>query len=45
MDDGSIYLETHHVFQLALGGPKEVWNVVAVCANDHLLLFFSKERP
>ena len=44
MDNGSVYLKTHHIFPLAQGGPDEVWNVVAVCANDHRRLHFSKER-
>jgi hypothetical protein len=45
MDNGPVYLEKHHVFQLAQGVPKEVWNLVAVCANDLLRLLFIKERP
>jgi len=33
--DGRIYLETHHVVQLSLGGQDNVSNVVALCANHH----------
>jgi hypothetical protein len=33
--DCGIYLETHHVIPLSEGGPDNVRNVVAICANDH----------
>lgn len=33
--DGRVYLETHHVQQLSLGGADSVRNVVALCANHH----------
>jgi hypothetical protein len=29
------YLEGHHVIPLGCEGPDEVWNVVAICPNDH----------
>jgi 5-methylcytosine-specific restriction enzyme A len=32
---GAIYLETHHVIPLSEDGPDVVWNVVAICPNDH----------
>jgi 5-methylcytosine-specific restriction protein A len=32
---GSLYLETHHVKALSNGGPDRVWNVVAICPDDH----------
>lgn len=32
---GKIFLETHHVVALSEGGPDQVWNVVAICPNDH----------
>lgn len=35
MTDGRVYLETHHVEPLAQGGADRVWNVVALCPNDH----------
>jgi 5-methylcytosine-specific restriction enzyme A len=35
LPDGRIYLETHHVHQLALGGSDSVKNVAALCANHH----------
>lgn len=35
MENGSIYLETHHVVPLCEGGPDNVSNVVAICPNDH----------
>lgn len=30
-----IYLETHHVIPLSENGPDTVWNLVALCPNDH----------
>lgn len=41
---GDVYLETHHVVALALGGPDVPWNVVALCPNDHRKAHFSTER-
>lgn len=35
LSNGSIYLETHHVLPLSLGGLDHVDNVVALCPNDH----------
>jgi len=33
--DARVYLETHHVVPLSERGPDEVWNVAAICPNDH----------
>lgn len=44
MDDGSIYLETHHVVSLSEGGPDVEWNVVALCPNDHSEAHFGVRR-
>ena len=44
MPSGAVYLETHHVIPLSEGGPDAVWNVVAVCANDHRVAHFSVAR-
>lgn len=41
---GAVYLETHHVIPLGEQGPDVVWNVVALCPNDHRRLHFSAER-
>lgn len=43
-DSGAAYLETHHVLPLAEGGPDEIWNVVAICPNDHRRAHFAKDR-
>ncbi|MBW0170707.1 MAG: HNH endonuclease [Hydrogenophaga sp.] len=32
---GQVYLETHHVVPLSEGGADSVFNVVALCPNDH----------
>jgi 5-methylcytosine-specific restriction enzyme A len=33
--NGNFYLEGHHVIPLNCGGPDDVRNVVAICADDH----------
>lgn len=43
LPDGRIYLETHHVHQLSLGGPDSVTNVAALCANHHREAHHGKE--
>ena len=35
MDDGRLFLETHHVVPLAEGGADSLDNVVALCPNHH----------
>lgn len=42
--DGSPFLETHHVRELATGGSDTVENSVAVCPNCHRALHHSRER-
>lgn len=44
MDDGRIFLETHHVIPLSENGPDKEWNVVAICPNDHRRAHFSEDR-
>lgn len=44
MGNGGVYLETHHVFSLAVEGPDVEWNVVAVCPNDHRRAHFGSDR-
>ena len=43
-DDGSVFLETHHVVPLNEEGPDTVSNVVAVCANHHREAHFGLGR-
>lgn len=43
-DHGEIYLEVHHVVQLAAGGPDTPENTVAVCPNCHRELHFGVDR-
>lgn len=40
----ALYLETHHVVPLAEGGADAVWNVVAICPNDHRRAHFAYDR-
>ena len=42
--DGTPYLEVHHVVRLADGGPDTVSNTVAVCPDCHRALHFSGEK-
>jgi len=44
MGNGSIYLETHHVFPLGERGPDIEWNVLAICPNDHRRAHHAEER-
>lgn len=44
MASGAVYLETHHVIPLSAKGPDAVWNVVAVCPNDHRMAHFADVR-
>lgn len=39
-----IYLETHHVVPLSDNGPDVVWNVVALCPNDHRRAHHGSDR-
>lgn len=43
-DDGTTYLEVHHLRPLAEGGSDTVQNAVAVCANCHRELHFGRDR-
>ena len=43
-DDGSRYLETHHVIALAKDGADNLTNVIALCPNDHRKAHFSNRR-
>jgi 5-methylcytosine-specific restriction protein A len=44
MDNGNVFLETHHVIPLSQNGPDEEWNVVAICPNDHRGAHFAEDR-
>lgn len=41
---GQIYLETHHVVPLSESGPDVVWNIVAICPNDHRIAHYGADR-
>ena len=44
MDDGSAFLETHHVIPLSEGGPDSIFNVVALCPNHHREAHYGSQR-
>jgi len=41
---GAVYLETHHVFPLALDGPDHDTNMIALCPTDHRRAHYAAER-
>jgi len=41
--DAGYYLVVHHVVPLHCGGPDAIWNVVAICSNDHRRADFVKD--
>lgn len=43
LPDGRRYLETHHIEPLSEGGPDQVTNVIAICANCHRKSHYSTE--
>jgi len=44
MDDGRLYMETHHVQPLSEGGADRVWNVVALCPTHHREVHHGRRR-
>jgi hypothetical protein len=44
LDDGSAYLEVHHVRQLVNGGSDQITNAVALCPNCHRRSHLSRDR-
>lgn len=44
MDDGTRYLECHHIQALGDEGPDTVENVIALCPNDHRRAHFAFNR-
>ncbi len=43
-DDGSMYLEAHHIVPLGEGGDDSLANAAALCPHHHRVLHFSKDR-
>ncbi|WP_141107006.1 HNH endonuclease [Herbaspirillum aquaticum] len=41
---GCYYLEAHQVIPRNCDGPDEIWNVAAICANDHKCAHFGNDR-
>lgn len=44
MDNGAVFLETHHVIPLSENGPDVEWNVVALCPNEHRQAHYGADR-
>jgi len=45
MENGGVYLETHHIVPLSEGGKDAVRNVAVLCANHHRQAHHGKHRP
>lgn len=43
-DDGSRFVEAHHIIHLARQGPDTLDNVIALCPNHHRQAHFGKDR-
>jgi len=43
-DDGTPYLECHHILALANDGADRMTNVIAICPGDHREAHFGKDR-
>lgn len=43
-EDGTPYLEVHHIQRLADGGPDTVENAVAICPNCHMRLHYGENK-
>lgn len=43
-DDGSRYIEVHHIVPLSEGGPDTLENTAALCPNCHKAIHFSRDR-
>jgi 5-methylcytosine-specific restriction protein A len=43
-DDGTAYIETHHIIALAEDGSDRLWNVIALCAGHHREAHFGAHR-
>jgi 5-methylcytosine-specific restriction endonuclease McrA len=44
-DDGTVYLEVHHIVPLAEMGDDTLENAAALCPSCHRLLHFGRDRP
>lgn len=43
-DDGTKYIEVHHIIPLCKGGEDGVWNLSILCAHHHKLAHYGNER-
>jgi 5-methylcytosine-specific restriction protein A len=43
MNDGSLYVEAHHVIALSAAGPDTVENVIALCPSHHREAHYGKQ--
>jgi predicted HNH restriction endonuclease len=43
-EDGSRYIEVHHIIPLCRGGEEGLWNLSVVCAHHHRMAHYSDAR-
>lgn len=43
-DDGSRYIEVHHIIPLCKGGEEGIWNLSVLCAHHHKMAHFAEAK-
>lgn len=43
-EDGTPYIETHHIVSLHEGGEDGIWNLSVLCAHHHRMAHFARKR-
>lgn len=42
-DDGTRYVEVHHIEPLSEGGEEQIWNLAVICAHHHRVAHYARE--
>lgn len=42
-EDGSRYVEVHHIVPLCEGGEEQIWNLCVLCAHHHRMAHYARE--
>lgn len=43
-DDGTRYVEVHHIEPLHEGGEEQIWNLAVICAHHHRVAHYAREE-
>ena len=43
-DDGTPYIEVHHIIPLCKGGEDAIWNLAVLCAHHHCMAHYADEK-